>query len=366
MIDLQHENAKLQQTVRSLLARIAENQRIDKHFESYEFKLLGSYSFVEMLDFLLLDSVKHFDLADVGLILVDRDYSLVDLLGNLEVDFYSNRLQLRHSEDFSLSLYPGEFRVSLGELDALTSSRLFPNLPDLGSAALLPLMRNGQLIGSLHFASRSVERFSADKAVDFMHHLACICAVCLENSLTHEHLQYQSRIDTLTQVSNRMNFDVEYAKELERAQRNDDPLTCLFVDVDHFKQINDEHGHQSGDTCLREIAVVIKQQLRKTDLLARYGGEEFVILLPCCEQDEGGVIAERIRTAVAAITVMAKSRIKPTVSIGLACWQPVGERAASLSRLGQRLLASADDAMYEAKDTGRNKVVAKMFYQIVN
>lgn len=366
MSDLQQENAKLKLTVKSLLARIEENHRIDRHFENFEFKLLVCHRLSEMLDFLLTDSQTHFELADVSLILVDRDYAIRDLLESLDIGAFGNRLQLRHNEEFSLSLYPGQFCVSLGELDALTSSRLFPKLPDLGSAALLPLMRKGQLMGSLHFASRSAERFSSDKAVDFMHHLACICAVCLDNSLTHEHLQHQSRYDMLTQVSNRMNFELEYAKELERSERSDDALTCLFVDVDHFKLINDEHGHSAGDVCLKEVAQAIKTQLRKTDLMARYGGEEFVVLLHRCEKDEGKVIAERIRAAVEALSLVGQSRIRPTVSIGLACWQPVGERSPDLVKLGQRLLKTADEAMYEAKNSGRNRVVSKVFCQVVN
>lgn len=366
MSDLQQENAKLKLTVKSLLARIEENHRIDRHFESFEFKLLECYRLTDMLDYLLNDSQEHFELADVSLILVDRDYAIRDLLETLDIDSYGSRLQLRHSDEFSLSLYPGQFRVSLGELDALTSSRLFPKLPDLGSAALLPLMRKGQLMGSLHFASRSKERFSSDKAVDFMHHLACICAVCLDNSLTHEHLQHQSRYDMLTQVSNRMNFELEYAKELDRSQRGDDALTCLFVDVDYFKQINDEHGHSAGDVCLKEVAQAIKTQLRKTDLMARYGGEEFVVLLHRCEKSEGEIIAERIRAAVEALSLVGQSRIRPTVSIGLACWQPVGERCPDLIKLGQRLLKSADEAMYEAKNSGRNRVISKVFCQVVN
>ncbi len=367
MVDLQQENLKLKQTVKSLLARIEENQKIDRHFENFEFKLLGCHRLSDILQLLLEEARAHFELAEVSLILVDRDYSIRDLMETLALDVYQNRLQLRHSDEFSRTLYPGEYRVVLGDLDALSASRLFPGLSDLGSAALLPLVRNDQLMASLHFASRSRERFTPEKAVDFMHHLASICAVCLENSLTHEHLQHQSRNDMLTQVSNRMNFDLEFPKELERSERSQEPLTCLFVDADHFKQINDEHGHHVGDVCLKEVAQAIKGQLRKTDLMARYGGEEFVVLLHRCEQEEAQVIAERIRVAVSKLSIAAsQNRIRPTVSIGLASWQPVSERTADLTKLGQRLLKTADDAMYEAKDGGRNRVVTKVFCQLVS
>ena len=91
-----------------------------------------------------------------------------------------------------------------------------------------------------------------------------------------------------------------------------------------------------------------------------------MVLLHRCDKTEGGVIAERIRLAVAAVTITGQTRIRPTVSIGLACWQPVGERTPDLPKLGQRLLKCADEAMYDAKNSGRNKVISKVFCQVVN
>nr|WP_255568387.1 GGDEF domain-containing protein [Aestuariicella albida] len=196
--------------------------------------------------------------------------------------------------------------------------------------------------------------------------MACISAVCLDNSLGHELFQHQSFQDRLTQVSNRMHFEQEYAKELERAERNRQPLTCLFLDLDHFKEVNDQHGHQFGDACLKEVAATIRQELRKTDLLARYGGEEFVVVLTDCDQAEGLRIAERIRTATAGLKVAGKGVIKPTVSIGLSCWHPVEERAQDLAGLGEMLLKCADEAMYDAKRKGRNQVVSRVFCRIIS
>lgn len=366
MTQLQSENAKLKKLVRSLLSRIKDNHQIDRHFEGFEFKLLNTNRLEDLLNLLMQETLSYFELDDIGLILVDPDYSVRELFQHLNQGDYSNRLQLRHNDDFALSLYSGNrmrYEVTLGKLDTLTLSRLFPNSQQLGSAALLPLIRNKKLIGSLHFGSAAGDRFTADKAVDFMEHLASICAVCLDNSLAHEHLRRQSRVDMLTQVSNRMHFEVEFAKELERSRRSDDPLSCLFVDVDHFKSINDEHGHQRGDLCLKEVAAAIKPQLRKTDLLARYGGEEFVVVLHRCESGEAQSIAERIRAAVESLQIPTNgvARIEPTVSIGLTSWIPIGERTMDLQRLGQQLLNCADEAMYQAKESGRNRVIIQPF-----
>lgn len=371
MSELQSENTKLKKTVNSLLSRIEDNDRIDRHFEGFEFKLLNSSRLIEVLDLLMVEALSYFGLEDVGLILVDSDYSVHDLLQHLEQESYQNRLRLRHNDDFALSLYSSRrarYEITLGRMDPLTRRQLFPNSSAIASVALLPLIRNKKLIGSLHFGSASPERFTADKAVDFMRHLASICAVCLDNSLAHEHLRRQSRIDMLTQVSNRMNFEMEFAKELERSGRSDDPLSCLFVDVDHFKAINDNFGHQNGDICLKAVAAAIKPQLRKTDLLARYGGEEFVVVLHRCETAEAVFIAERIREAVAALKIPAdgQKKISPTVSIGLSCWLPAVEGNKNLQKLGQKLLKCADEAMYEAKHSGRNRVIMRPFVQSNN
>ncbi|MEC8426840.1 MAG: sensor domain-containing diguanylate cyclase [Pseudomonadota bacterium] len=365
---LEQENARLQQTLKKLLARLEDNQRISDHFHSFELRLLGCKSLQELLDVMLDDAQTHFNLVDVGLILVDGDYTLEGVLDYLQLGRYGNRLQLRHNDDFAFNLYSGNLHVSLGEIDALAAGRLFPNCSNVKTAALMPLVRNGSLIGSLHFASDSEERFTRDKASDFLEFLASICGVCIENALTREHLRYQSQIDMLTQVRNRMSFDMEYAKELERTQRGDDFLTCIFADVDHFKSINDQYGHTAGDVCLKAVADAISEELRKTDLVARYGGEEFVILLPRCDEDAGRLTAERIRKAVESLrvdNVVGDGSISPTISLGMSTWNPVGETRNDLQKLGQRLLNTADEAMYEAKNNGRNQLVVKPFYFLV-
>lgn len=364
-IDLKQENTRLKRSLQLLLASLDDNQRIDRHFQIFEFQLLGCQRLQDVLDILLVDAVSHFNLDDVGLILVDRDYSLAELMSSLNIGRYDNRLQLRNSEDFALTLYQGDYRVALGAQDALTASRLFPNMDVLGSAALLPLVRDNQLLGSLHLASRSAERYAAEKSVDFLHHLASICAVCLDNSVNYEHLQHQSLQDRLTQISNRMHFDLEFAKELERAERTRQPLTCLFLDLDHFKEVNDQFGHQLGDACLKQVAATIKAELRKTDVLARYGGEEFVAVLGACTQDEGLAIAERIRQSVAALKVTGRGVIRPTLSIGVACWQPLEDQVGDLAHLGEHLLRCADEAMYDAKRGGRNRVASRVFFRVV-
>jgi diguanylate cyclase (GGDEF)-like protein len=367
-MDLTEENAQLKKTVKKLLVRLDENQRVRNHFHEFEFKLLSSKTLSDLLNLLINGALSHFKLDDVSLILVDTDFSLRGLIEHLDLEDFSTRLQLRQNDDFALSLYPGKYKVSLGELDTLTAARLFPNLRELKSAALMPMVRDDKLVGSLHFGSKLSERFSEDKATDFLEYLSSISAVCVESALSKEHLRYQSQIDMLTQVRNRMNFDGEFIRELERSHRGKDTLSCMFVDVDLFKAINDRYGHSVGDLCLKEIAAAIDKQLRKTDILARYGGEEFVILLPHCDESSGLEISERVRESVSNLKIdhaAAGNKVQPTVSIGLTTWNPVDDNHYDLEALGKKLLNIADEAMYEAKRAGRNKVVVKPFYQVV-
>ena len=357
-MDDEEEYQRLRQIVTNLLVRIEDNQQIQARFNDFEFQLLDCNRLAELLDKLMQDSIKHFELTDVSMVLYDPDYSISSLIEHLELSDFDSRFQLRHSQDFFVSLFQHSPTVRLGELEVLSATRLFPKAEKIGSAVLMPLMRQQRQIGSLHFGSHSASRYSADKATSFMWHLASVVAVCLENCIALEQLQRQGMEDILTQVHNRRSFEIEFSKELERADRQQTPLSCLFVDIDHFKQINDSYGHPAGDRCLREVAQQISNELRKTDLLARYGGEEFVALLPHCQNKEAHVIAERVRLAIAnnPLKLDDTETIPLTVSVGLTTWQPQGNEQKELGEWGDKILAAADRAMYAAKRSGRNQV----------
>ena len=160
--------------------------------------------------------------------------------------------------------------------------------------------------------------------------------------------------DALTGLPNRRAFERAFAREIERARRARRGLGLALVDIDHFKAVNDELGHDLGDAVLREVARRLADALRETDLVARWGGEEFVLLLPEVDAgaDEGlGLAVERVRERVAAFPVELGGERPPravTVSIGLA----------NLARGDQAddLLRRADQALYRAKRGGRNRV----------
>jgi diguanylate cyclase (GGDEF)-like protein len=151
--------------------------------------------------------------------------------------------------------------------------------------------------------------------------------------------------DALTGLANRRLFDESLQREVARAQRLSTPLSLLVLDVDHFKQVNDTYGHQTGDAVLREVADALVANTKNYDVAARYGGDEFVVLLPGCSRPDAMNVAERVRNGIAR----AVGEAPVTISAGVAT---VPDNASD----AERLLAAADGALYEAKRTGRDKV----------
>ena len=165
---------------------------------------------------------------------------------------------------------------------------------------------------------------------------------------------YDSTVkDALTSVHNRRYLVERLATEISFAQRHSDTVAVLLVDIDHFKQINDTHGHHVGDAVLRVVAAAMQRVLRPEDLLARFGGDEFVIVARSVTDENAHILAERLRAHIAGLSLPLEGSQHITVSIGMAVAGPQHAYPAP-----DALLAAADTAMYEAKHQGRNRVVA--------
>jgi len=170
-------------------------------------------------------------------------------------------------------------------------------------------------------------------------------------------LQTLSHTDALTGAWNRRYFGYRGSREIERARKNQTRLGLLIVDIDHFKQINDNCGHAAGDCILKETVTRLNSELRPTDVLARIGGEEFVVLLPECGVAYAVDVAERLRLAMeqAAFTTPDGHELNVTVSIGIDVFHPCPGDSGTNERL-ESMLSRADRRLYQAKESGRNRV----------
>ncbi|WP_301103064.1 DUF484 family protein [Propionivibrio sp.] len=360
---LEAENVSLRQQLGTLLHEARQNEDKMRRFDQLERLLIGAGSLLELVRLLLAEYKLAFGLEFVTLALVDRDGEATRILeSGLDSGLNSNRactgLTLLSSPAPLETLYKALRRPFLGAFSE--HHRPHFNAPPgaIASVALLPLTRQGELIGSLHFGSADPERYRTGCATDFLERLAEIIAICLESALTQERLKLAGLTDGLTGVQNRRYFEHRYPVEISQARRYKHSLACMFLDIDKFKRINDSHGHQTGDEVLRRVARIIQSQLRAGDTIARYGGEEFVVLLPQSGLHHARQVAERIRSSIEEIRLQAHSgqAIKVTISIGLSML-PDTEQAGQHPQLAERLIAAADQALYQAKNGGRNRVV---------
>jgi diguanylate cyclase (GGDEF)-like protein len=162
-----------------------------------------------------------------------------------------------------------------------------------------------------------------------------------------------SQTDALTGLANRRHIEQRLNEMFEHSARLEEPLSCVMCDIDKFKVVNDTYGHQAGDAVLRQYAQILKNEAREIDRIGRYGGEEFLLLLPGTVLDAAVTFAERVRKAVEEHTfTFDGGTLKRTASFGVSGWpHPAIVHC-------EMLVKMADDALYVAKETGRNKVVA--------
>ncbi len=172
-----------------------------------------------------------------------------------------------------------------------------------------------------------------------------------EIEVLYQEVERLSRIDPLTELSNRRSFSTDALRFFQLAIRHQNKLSCAMLDIDFFKKVNDTYGHDFGDKVLIAVAKTCKKQLRNTDLLARFGGEEFCFLFPETDLNGAALIAERIRHAISNLEFDSKKkRFSVTVSIGLSELMDSSDNV-------ERMLKRSDDSLYKAKESGRNRVV---------
>lgn len=357
--NLTEQNAGLRQKLDQFVTEARRNEQKMRRFERLELQLIGLDSLYELITALIYPDKTDFQWDSVSLLLIDPEHELRRMLEDEGV-----RLEEHPSLIFVSSLdeldsdFPNSFLPSVGRYRSARHRSLFSR-PRPRSVTLLPLVRGGKLIGSLNIGSQDSERYKRGSRTDFFDHLAAIVAICIENAANVQRLRRQGLTDTLTAVNNRRFFDQRLQEEIEIAQRCNTPLSCMLLDVDYFKKVNDTYGHQVGDQVLREVAALVRAQLRGSDVLSRYGGEEFAALLNNTPSETAEEIAERVRMGVEdnVFHLPGGDTFTVTISIGVATYTP-GSEIGTTTHGGELLVRQADCCMYQAKAEGRNRVIS--------
>ncbi len=368
MVDQMHSIEELVaqlDAARSLLdkltAEVASNDTKMQRTQQRELHLLQAEN-LESLFAALIDGLRaSYDLEYVSVVLCDPDHDIRHLLlaNGTPAETFSNLLMVESLAGLAPQ-YVALHRPWLGAYAGCDHQMICPGADGQKSIAIIPLAQRGKLMGSINLCSSNAQRFTRDHASDFLAHLGVIASFCIENVVNRARLVRSGFTDVLTGWHNRRYLAMRINEELARAQRDHTSLVCLMLDVDHFKQVNDNWGHSAGDAVLRELAQRIETQVRISDIAARYGGEEFVVLLPNTEVESATLLADRVRTAIAEspIELPCGETVSITVSIGIAIVQPA-EDESDLKTVGDALIARADVALYAAKSAGRNRVIVE-------
>ena len=219
---------------------------------------------------------------------------------------------------------------------------------DLTSKIVIPLIFDKKLIGGICFYTRHDVDYSSFRYFDIM--ISELLAI-FKMKYQYTEKEFMSVLDGLTGLYNRRQFEISFEQEYNRTKRHPSDFSLALLDIDFFKKVNDNYGHQYGDYVLKTIADLMKQSFRKTDLLYRYGGEELVIIMPETNIEGAQIPVQRLRRMVEDYDFNYNGvKSKVTVSIGLTMNHQNFSSAAEI-------LKSADEALYRAKESGRNRVV---------
>ncbi|MCK4865550.1 MAG: GGDEF domain-containing protein [Gammaproteobacteria bacterium] len=360
------------------MSQAQKNEAKLQKLQQQEILLIGANSLPELIDIVLQQYRDAYELDYVSLLLIDKDYEIrhvVEFMSpgllKLPTLIFSDSHTLLENVviaqaaikektnpvEFQKTLFPNfKDEPYMGKCSDACRDIFFPSINKMPECvAVLPLIRHNKLIGSLNLASFDPSRFITGSGTNLIKRLSSILAVCIENAVNNEKLKLLGLTDALTGIHNRRYFMQRLEEEVVRGTRQQLPVSCLFIDIDHFKSFNDLYGHSVGDEVLRYVANIIKQQMRLSDVLARYGGEEFSVLLTNTDTELAQEIAERIRLSIANAVLKVGSLpddLHVTVSIGCTTMKDTDNQ--NIASLGESLLNLADQALYVSKDAGRN------------
>lgn len=308
------------------------------------------------------------ELEKVCDLMVEKIYQLVNCNGCAIILINGNRVKLQSEIGFGESIETVEFSIEMPLIKYIlsTKNKLFIgdieksyfkySIPrgDLTTSMIcMPIIVKDRVKGIIYIDSKHINAFS-NKHEYFLNILAHEISVAIERAIAYERIKILTIKDELTNVYNRRKFDQDLKEELNKAVRYARNLSLLMIDIDFFKKFNDRHGHQVGDSILKELGMLFNDNKRNTDRVYRYGGEEFIIICTETDRDDAIIFAERLRKVISEKVFTsvdnANSGGALTVCIGISNFPFNATKF-------DDLIKYADDALYRAKAQGRNKVV---------
>ncbi len=276
---------------------------------------------------------------------VTQIFTLYDLMRAMTKNF---------SEEKTFETFKAKLSESVNFTDCLLLDHLAEDeIKEKESKGYLKLPLTGQRRKLGVLALSGVRKEQEEKVMI----LANQFALALRRVRLYQDIEQLAITDSLTEVHTRRYVMERFEEERSRAQIHKTPMAFLMIDIDFFKNFNDQYGHLTGDQILREISSIIKAHIREIDIIGRFGGEEFCVVLPDTDYDGAGYVAERIRAAVEAATIKAyDTTTKATISIGISDYPEDGEKVSEL-------IDKADWALYRAKKEGRNRVCSFGVYK---
>lgn len=305
------------------------------------------------LDTILAQDVLNIQ-AKGGIFLLNEETQMLELTCYRNIDKFLSESEKTIELGYCLCGRVGQTGEIITSLNCLTDQRhetQFVGMT-LHGHIILPLKTGQRILGVL-FLYLPSDFEPTKNQVNLLTAIASQLSVALENARLYERVRHLSVHDPLTNLYNRKMLFNRLDEEISRSARLEKPLSLAMIDIDHFKKINDMHGHMVGDRILQELAKLLKNGVRIIDVVARFGGEEFTILLPDANMEQAVAIMERLRSSVEEhqfpIDEQGKT-ISVTISVGISTLSSAEIQDQSA------LVKTADEALYKAKEMGRNRI----------
>ncbi|MDA3896363.1 MAG: GGDEF domain-containing protein [Desulfobacteraceae bacterium] len=329
-----------------LMDRLNENENIQRKFHEFESKILTILNFQDFFEILLTEMGNIFNVPYVWLSVIKKS-SMASLINPL----INSKIIIEKTKFIDRS----DFNAVFGNMSTprLYSNSLEPwtvflpkeNKYHTGSIAIAPVYIDSEIVGSLNQWDHVATRFEPDMDTSFLEQLMMKISLCLSNVAAHEKLKYFAYHDPLTGLLNRRAFENVLNSEFSRSKRHSHVLSLIFLDLDKFKRINDNYGHDAGDDALVYVADTLKAIVREEDIVARFAGDEFVVILPETKADKAETLMERIQDCLNSQPLNHNgTKLTISLSYGITSTHDKGIDSAAA------LLKKADEKLYVEKE----------------